>query len=113
MTTDVPQYLADPEAAEAARDLKMALAQSYLSEVMSWLQGSADLPAEWQEAADFGNNVLYLTAAELRALRADVQRLLAPYVGRYAEPDERPEGSRRVTFLRFSFPSPSQPTTPR
>jgi hypothetical protein len=108
MTTDVPSYLPDPDAAEAARDLKMAMAQSYFQQVMSWLQTSGEVPSDWQDAADFGNNVLYLTVDELRTLRDDVQRLLAPYSRRYSIADERPVDARRVTFLRFTFPTPDE-----
>src|SRR6476659_6304295 len=68
LTTGVPGYVADPDAAEAARDLKMSMTQLYLEQVMAWLQGSREDSPEWQEAADFGDNVLYLTAAELTRL---------------------------------------------
>ena len=65
LTTQVPSYSDDPETAEAARDLKMSMTQLYLEQVLTWLQASHEFPPEWQEAADFGDNVLYLTADEL------------------------------------------------
>lgn len=105
LTTGVPGYVADPDAAQAARDLKMSMAQLYLEQVMEWIQTSHESSPEWQEAADFGDNVLYLTADELVGLRADVQSLLEPYARRYGEPEERPPDARRVSFLRFTFPA--------
>ena len=56
----------DPVAAEAAQALQLALAEQYFELLARWLHAQTREPAEWREAAQFGDTMLHLTAAELR-----------------------------------------------
>ena len=94
-----------PELAAAAAEFELFVTERQFEGLARWIATRRDEPAEWQEAAAFGDSLLYLTAAELAALRADLQRLAEPYLERVAEAGLRPEGSRPVTFLQIAVPS--------
>jgi DNA-binding transcriptional ArsR family regulator len=93
-----------PEYAAAVADLRAFLAQRYFENLMQWLDADRDEPSEWQEAAVFGDAILYLTADELKRFGEALDALVEPFVGRVADPAERPEGSRFVTFVKLAFP---------
>jgi DNA-binding transcriptional ArsR family regulator len=97
-----PQDLATAAAAQA---LQLALAERYFELTARWVQAQPGEAAEWREAAQFGDSLLYLTAAELRELGGQVQVLLRPYAGRLEDPSGRPAGSRPVTILHLAFPA--------
>jgi len=100
-----PATLHDPVASAAAQALQLALARQYLELTARWIQAQPGESAEWREAAQFGDSLLYLTAAELRELGGNMQDLLAPYEGRLEDRARRPAGSRAVTVLRLAFPA--------
>jgi predicted ArsR family transcriptional regulator len=104
LMTHVPPILAQPEATEAAKQLRMQMAQSYFESVLRWLQQSDDESEEWRHAAVFGDRILYATPAELEALAEAIERLIEPYGRRLGNIEDRPEGSREVSYLRFMFP---------
>ena len=95
----------DPVAAAAAQALELALAEQYFELTARWLAAQPEEPAEWREAAQFGDTLLYLTAAELRELGAKMQSLVRPYTGRLEDPGARPAGSRPVAVLHLAFPA--------
>jgi DNA-binding transcriptional ArsR family regulator len=99
--TDVPAVLDDPDAAEAAGQVRAALAELYFDKLTHWLRRRPDEPAEWQEAASFGDRHLYLTATELAQLKRDIADLIATYEHRRFPPP----GSREVTYIQLAFPS--------
>ena len=103
-STSWPNLPQGPEMAAAAERLESVIAGRYLELMLDWIHGKAAEPAVWQEAARFGDVVLYLTPAELAAVGQAIDQLLAPYAGRTDEPERRPEGSRLVTFLQLAFP---------
>ena len=65
---------------------------------------SAGEPAEWQQAASFGDTLLYLTPAELARLRDSLQDLAEPYLERVTAPAKRPRGSRPIVFMQLAIP---------
>jgi DNA-binding transcriptional ArsR family regulator len=69
-------------AAEAALQLELTLAGQYFEAITRWLVSQADEPADWREAAHFGDSLLHLTAAELRLLGEQIDTLLQPFRGR-------------------------------
>lgn len=95
----------DPVAAAAAQALQLALADRYFELTARWVRAQPGEAAEWREAAQFGDSLLYLTAAELRELGGQVQGLLRPFAGRLDDPAGRPVGSRPVTVLHLAFPA--------
>jgi hypothetical protein len=109
MTTEIPVSSDDPDVVEALTDLGLAVAQRYFGRVADWITRSPQEPARWREAAHFGDRILYATAEELTALNDEIGRLIEPYVRRLGHPEERPAGSRQVTFLRIAFPDEEAP----
>jgi predicted ArsR family transcriptional regulator len=51
-----------PETAAAAGLLNTVIAEQYFEQLMRWLEASPDQPAEWQQAVQFGDRILYVTA---------------------------------------------------
>jgi DNA-binding transcriptional ArsR family regulator len=104
MMTDIPVSSDDPEVLDALVELGLAMSQRYFARLADWITRSSDEPAEWREAAHFGDRILYATPSELVALRDAIGRLIEPLARRLDHPDERPEDARPVTFLRIAFP---------
>ena len=65
---------------------------------------STPRPPEWDDAAFFQSRALRLTAAELEALRDDIEALLAPL--RRADAENPPAETSPVRVLTFGFPLP-------
>jgi hypothetical protein len=105
MFTDWDHGAEDPVAAAAAQALQLALAEQYFELTARWLTAQSGEPAEWREAAQFGDTLLYLTAAELGELGGKVQSLVQPYLDRLEDATERPAGARPVMLLRLAFPA--------
>jgi Helix-turn-helix domain len=106
MVTDWdPATLRDPAASAATHALQLALAEQYFELTARWVRAQPGEAVEWREAAQFGDSLLYLTAAELRELGGQMQDLLRPYTGRLDDPARRPAGSRPVTVLHLAFPA--------
>jgi DNA-binding transcriptional ArsR family regulator len=99
-----PNVAADPEFAAAAQLLSAVVVERLFEQVMGWLEAKPDDPPEWQEAASFGDTMLYLTADELAALGRGIEALLERHAGRTEA--SRPAGSRRVIASYFAFPGP-------
>jgi Helix-turn-helix domain len=97
-----------PDYAAAVADLRAFLAQRYVDNLMRWLEADRNEETEWQEAAIFGDAILYLTADELKRFGQALDALVEPFVDRVADPAKRPAGSRFVTFLKLAFPHISQ-----
>lgn len=92
----------DPETRMAADQLNAALLRQYLRRAEAYLAVRGEEPAEWRAAGGFGDEMIYVTAAQLVALTEQVEALLAPYRDRTA----RAEGSRPVTIVRMAIPTP-------
>jgi hypothetical protein len=104
MSTDVPDFVDDPEFAAASGLFRSVLAERYFEWLMRWLERRPSEPAEWQEADQFGDKLLYLTASELTELGAKVRELLAEYADRTGRPELRPEDARMIGWLQLAFP---------
>jgi len=76
---------------------------------MRWLEAKPDEPEEWQQAAQFGDDFVYLTAGELAELSERTRELLDPYLDRQASPELRPPGARLVTYLHIAHPLVAAP----
>src|ERR1017187_10117605 len=78
--TDVPEVTDSPEHAAASGLFRAVIAERYFEAVMRWLEARAEEPAPWQQAAQFGDIFLWLTAGERAELGRQVDDLLDPYV---------------------------------
>jgi predicted ArsR family transcriptional regulator len=100
-----PASAHDPVTAAATQALQLALAEQYFQLAARWVQAQVGEAAEWREAAQFGDTLLYLTAAELRELGDKVEGLVQSYLDRLEDPAQRPAGARPVTVLHLAFPT--------
>lgn len=94
----------DPAAAAAAQVLQLALTEQYFELTARWVRAQPGEAAEWREAAQFGDTLLHLTAAELRELGEESRRLVQPYLERLEDPAKRPAGARPVAVFHLAFP---------
>jgi predicted ArsR family transcriptional regulator len=94
-----------PEAAAATGLLNTVIAERYFEQLMRWLEASPEQSAEWQQAALFGDRILYVTAEELQELGRRARELVDEYFERQLKPELRPPGSRLVTWLHLAFPN--------
>jgi DNA-binding transcriptional ArsR family regulator len=102
--TDVQSVTDDPQVAAAAGLLHQVVADHYFTAVSQWLDEMNSEPQEWQEAGQFGDTLLYLTAGELTELGEHVEGLLDAYLDRITDPSRRPKGARLVRFLQIAHP---------
>jgi predicted ArsR family transcriptional regulator len=104
MFTSFPDYAEDPKVDAAADMLRSVITDHYFSDLMRWFAAKPDEPEEWQQAAEFGDTLVYLSASELAELTKRSRELLDPYLDRQAEPELRPPGARLVTYLHIAHP---------
>jgi DNA-binding transcriptional ArsR family regulator len=109
MFTSVPDYAEDPKVDAAADLLRGVIADQYIADLMRWLEAKPDEPEEWQQAAQLGDDFVYLTASELTELGERARELLDPYLDRQASPELRPPGARLVTYLHIAHPQIAAP----
>lgn len=102
--TNLPKVASTPQMEAATELFKSVLAERYLEWLLRWVAQEPDEPREWREAAEFGDSLLYLTAAELADLRARTRALVDAYVDRNTDPSLRPPDARAVTVLHLAFP---------
>jgi len=102
--TSWPDVAPTPELAAATAEFELLITEQQFERLARWIVSRSAEPVEWQEAASFGDVLLYLTPAELAELRSDLGRLAEQYLERVADPTLRPEGSRPVTFLQIAVP---------
>jgi DNA-binding transcriptional ArsR family regulator len=104
MFTNLPDVADNPDLAAAADLLRSVIAERYFDEMMQWLAARPQETPQWQQAAQFGDTFLYVTADELLALGEQTQRMVDQYLNRQADPALRPPGSRLVSYLHLAFP---------
>jgi DNA-binding transcriptional ArsR family regulator len=107
MLTDVPVIADSPELEAAAGLFRSIIADRYFETTTAWLENKANEPQEWQEAAVFGDLMLYLTAAELKTLSDEIYELMAVYLDRLTQPQLRPPDARLVQYIQLAFPPDS------
>jgi DNA-binding transcriptional ArsR family regulator len=96
---DTPEF-------DAASDLlSRVIVERYFEQALAWLEAKPDEPREWQEAANSGDIVAYLTADELLAIGREVQELLTRRLEALGDPLERRPGTRLVTIVHLGFPA--------
>ncbi len=102
--TEWPEMGAGAESDAASELLSSVVAEYFFEGVMGWLGRRRDEPAEWREAAPFGDSIVYLTAEELADLGERMGELTEPYLERLTDRDKRPDGARAVSVLHLAFP---------
>ncbi|WP_419994861.1 winged helix-turn-helix domain-containing protein [Streptomyces boninensis] len=87
----------------AAEVLSAAVAERYFSQFSHAIETRRHLPQAWREAEWSGDDLIYLTAAELVDLTEKISALVDQYAGRFHDPSRRPEGAELVNLIRFAF----------
>jgi DNA-binding transcriptional ArsR family regulator len=104
MFTGWPDVADSPQLAAASDLLRGVIAERYFEQLIRWLDSREGEPEDWQEAAHFGDTLLWVTAEELRELARDEQALMDRYLARQTRPELRPAAARLVTYLHLAFP---------
>jgi DNA-binding transcriptional ArsR family regulator len=102
--TSWPTIADTPELAEASQLFERFVLERYVERLDRWLARRRNDSSEWQDAAAFGDSLLYLSADELAALRDALAGLAEPYLERIGRPELRPAGARPIAFLQIAFP---------
>jgi hypothetical protein len=92
------------EGAAATGLLSEALAETYFTRLMRWIEDRGGQPAQWRDAAFLGDRILWLTASELAELGRETLALSDRYFERFTNPELRPDGARLVSYLHIAFP---------
>jgi DNA-binding transcriptional ArsR family regulator len=103
--TSWPDVAPTPELAAATAEFELLIAEQQFARLARWLVSRSTESVEWQEAASFGDALLYLTPTELAELRSDLQMLAERYLERVSDPALRPDGARPVAFLQIAVPA--------
>ncbi len=93
-----PEYLA------AARLLRSRVLDLHAQVLEDFLLAEDDLDPDWQESVVISDSRLHVTAEELALIGEQLVELLEPY--RRPDPDARPDGARRVSFITYGLPHP-------
>ena len=104
MFTSLPDVAEDPKVDAAADMLRGVIVEQYVEQLLRWLEVKPDEPEEWQLAAQFGDNFIYVTASELAELAERVDELVDPYIDRHTDAALRPPGARLVSYLHIAHP---------
>jgi DNA-binding transcriptional ArsR family regulator len=105
MFTGWPDVADSPELAAASGLLNTVIAERYFEQLMRWLESRGSEPDGWQEAAHFGDTLLWVTEEELRELAQEEQARMDRYLERQAKPELRPAGARLISYLHLAFPA--------
>ena len=90
----------DPAVRAATDQLNSVLLTVFTQRAQDYLAVRGDEPAEWRAAAGFSDALVHVTAAELRDLAEEIDRLLA----RYADRADRPPGARPMQLIHMAVP---------
>jgi predicted ArsR family transcriptional regulator len=101
--TDWQEASGDPAAAEAGTALSTAIAEQYFARMTRAVETRHLLPPDGQRAERFGDDLLYVTPAELAELNDRISELVDAYGDRFDDPSRRPEGAEPVEILRIAF----------
>jgi hypothetical protein len=104
MLTDVATIGDSPEFTAAADLFRSIVLDRYFESAARWLDAKPNESPEWQQAAQFTDRILYVTAAELATVTRQIEDLLDGYADRNVNPALRPADSRLVSCINLGFP---------
>jgi hypothetical protein len=102
--TSWPSLPSTPETAAATQMLNRVIVDRYYELLHDWIEVRPSESPEWQQAEQFGDTLVYLTADELSQLGQEVTALVERYADRFEQPSARPPGARMVSYIHLAFP---------
>jgi len=102
----------DLEAHAAGLALRSLFRWRALERLDEWERTASLWPAEWRDADDQSNFLLWVTRAELAQVLEELGALLGRFAERLADPSARPEGAMPVEVLSFVHPVGPPPPNP-
>jgi hypothetical protein len=94
----------DPEMSIAAKSLERMVFDRAMSRLASYQDAKSSYSKEWQEAAQSGETILWVTPDELRDVTNEVLTIFARFYDRNVDPSLRSEGALPVEVLFLSYP---------
>jgi DNA-binding transcriptional ArsR family regulator len=103
----------DPETKVAAQALRDVYLERYLTRLRAAMAADRDeQPRAWRRVTpEFSESVLWLTAAEAKAMNDEIIEILLRHEDRLADPDKRPDGAQPVEMLYFAYRTDFGPPT--
>jgi hypothetical protein len=98
------------ETSAAAGALSAMVFEREMQRLATWLETRTSFPVAWQQAAIANASLLYLTLPELKGIGQELETLIGRFLGRLADPAERPEGARPVALLALGYPVEPTPS---
>jgi hypothetical protein len=96
----------DPALGRAAAEALKVIVDRFANDASYWLETMAEHPRAWRAGSVLDDELLYLTASELRELSRAVLELFGRYRARTSESASRPPGARAVRAAALLFPLP-------
>jgi DNA-binding transcriptional ArsR family regulator len=106
ISTEWPVFGESEETRAAGEMLSRVVVERYFESAIEWLERQPGEPAEWAEAALFGDLLVHMTLEELREVEARIRELFEPFLQRLESQAPRAEGSRPVSIIFLAFPLP-------
>jgi len=94
----------DPEMSIAAKGLERMVFDRAMSRFASYHDVKSSYSKEWQEAAQSGETILWVTPEELGEVTNEVLTIFSRFYDRISNPSARVEGSLPVEVLLLSYP---------
>lgn len=99
-----------PGSLHAVQELAALTVTREADRVARYLARAADEPDEWLQAVTISTAGFWATAAEMRELSEEVQRLVQRFAGRGSDPSQRPAGARHARLFATLNPDPDPRT---
>jgi DNA-binding transcriptional ArsR family regulator len=91
----------DPEQQAAVDTLEAVVMAGHYERAQRWLSRQGTVSPEWRRVTGPSDDLLYITADELAALKRRWDDLVADLRPRHADPALRPPGARPVNIIQF------------
>ncbi len=103
-----------PEGRRAALALSEMVLNRSLARLREADERAAEEPREWREASRSVQNMVWVTAAELGELNAEIAEVVLRFLDRFEDAAARPPGSRLCELVAWGVPTyiPGQEPTP-
>ncbi|EQD47771.1 ArsR-family transcriptional regulator [mine drainage metagenome] len=102
--TSVSRVADTRESAEASRLFTKVVAAQYFELLSDWIDAEDREPPKWQEASQFSDVMMFLSAEELAGVTRAISDLLRDAAVQFGPRAHPPEGARMVQFVTLAHP---------